>query len=500
MNAALRPPLSRARRHDHPGGEGMMKATSSAVVALVASLMVFEARRACADVIELADGRFVQGDVQGGASTDESLALRVFDTGGTVLLRWDHIEESRRRELRRTLGIDVEEAPVVLVDGHRVTLVTGETITGVAENPRGTEPLRMKTRAGVREYDRSTFAGEVEAVRIDGRLVYAPEEFYVLLRDAEPPRTTAANEELAKKCLTIGAYVHAKEHLDVCAADVVFMAGPEGRAVETMLRSCDVGLKSQRAQELVQAIRLAEFENRWNDARRTAKELDATYTDASVRSLLSFDAVFAGVEKGRDAYFRGRIAFDVIKIMDRLVEAKVRERKPAVAVAAPKSGAPAPGTLAAARRWAMQDLVAALWDKVGKELGLERQEVDDYWTTRSRRAPHRATYGTGSFIVVKDAASSPPAPTKPPGAAGAGATTNRRSDEDWWAAVGTDDRRSWLTADFVERSNRFDVRAEQTNCADCGGTGFVGAGGAPADRHVCVTCNGCGRVRTVTFR
>src|SRR5262249_49066193 len=116
--------------------------------------------------------------------------------------------------------------------------------------------------AGVREYDRSMLAGEVAVERIDGLLVYSPEELYVILRDADPPQTIAAHEELARKCLAIGAYAHAKEHLDVCAADIESMATPEGRVIEAMLRSCDVGLKSQRAQELVQAIRLAEFEDR----------------------------------------------------------------------------------------------------------------------------------------------------------------------------------------------------------------------------------------------
>jgi hypothetical protein len=277
------------------------------------------------------------------------------------------------------------------------------------------------------------------------------------------------------------------------------MATPEGRAVEAMLRSCDVGVKSQRAQELVQSIRLAEFEDRWNDARASAKELDAKFKEEAVRKLLGFDGVFAGVAKGRDAYFRGRIAIDVFKVMDRLTEAKARERKSAVDAATPKPGAPAPGTLAAARRWETQELGGSLWNTVAKELGLDRDEVDSYWTTRPRRTTRRATYGSGSFIVAKDAAPRPPVgaggPPKPASSA------KPRTDEDWWAGVGPQDRRSWLTADFVERSGRFDARAEQTNCRDCGGTGVVGSpGDGAADRRVCVTCNGCGCVRSVTFR
>jgi hypothetical protein len=477
----------------------MLTRKTSAVLALGASLVALDARRACADLIELANGQFVQGDVQYGATTDEGLALRVFDTGGAVVLRWDHIEPARRRELRAACGFDVAEETVVLIDGYRVTLVTGETIRGVALNPRGPEPLRMRTRRGVQEYDRSLLAGEVESARIDGSLVYAPEEFYAFLRDADPPRTSAAHKDLAKKCLTIGAYVHAKEHLAVCASDIVFMATPEGRAVEAMLRSCDVGMGSQRAQELVQAIRLAEFEDRWNDARATAKELDAKFRDEAVRKLLGFDGVFAGVAKGRDAYFRGRIAIDVFKIMDRLIEAKARERTPAVDAAASKPGATSPGTLAAARRWETQEMGVALWDKVAKDLGLDSEEVDSYWTTRSRRTTRRATYGTGSFIVAKDAA-----PRSPAGAGGPpkpAASAKPRTDEDWWSSVGPQDRRSWLTADFVEKSGRFDARAEQTNCRDSGGTGVIGSpGDGAADRRVCVTCNGCGCVRSVTFR
>src|SRR5207237_773442 len=78
-----------------------------------------------------------------------------------------------------------------------------------------------------------------------------------------------------------------------------------------------------------------------------------------------------------------------------------------------------------------------------------------------------------------------------------------KTDEEWYEDRSTADRKQWLTANFAETGGYFEVvRAEQTNCKSCEGTGFTKSSttGGEEEQHFCVICNGCGVVRTVSYR
>lgn len=492
--------------------------TRNLFLALGAAVLAIAAGGARAELIELANGHVLQGKIMQGQTTDEGLAVELFDTNGVVIVKWDHIVESRRKQLRRENGIDLPEETIEQVDGHRVLLTTGEWITGVAENPRDSAPLRMRTRTGVKEFDRSTLAGKVEDAKIDGLLVYSPEELYQRIRNESPPETAYAHKALAQKCVNIGAFEHAKDHLLAAKADAGFMETQEGRAVEGMLRQCEVMIRSKGAQDLVQQIKLAMSQNRFNDALTTLNKLDADaqYKDDVIRNAIGFDNLEARVVKARDTWFQRQIAFEVYKVMDDLIEKKAREKKPLRPDPAGAPGAAAVGTLAAARQWENRELFTQLWDKVGADLGLTKDEMEKYWKARSVKTVRRSQYGTGSFIVVKKAATAKSpggeAPRRrPPSGDSSGKNAPARpvkvdkplTDEEWWEAVGPSDRKSWLIANFVETSNLFDiVKNEQPQCPSCGGAGFTTSTGTDgqSDSTFCKQCNTSGVFRSVSYR
>jgi hypothetical protein len=472
------------------------------------------------ELIELVNGSILQGDVVSGQTTDEGLAVSVYDTDGIVIVKWEHIVESRRKALRLENGLDLPEETVELVKGHRVLLNSGETIYGVAENPRDSAPLRMKTRTGVKEYDRATLAGKVEDADIDGLVVYEVEELYQKIRNENPPETAYAHKAMAQRCMNIGAYEHAREHLQAAKADAAFMETAEGHAVDPMLRQAELMIRAKGASDLVHQIKLAQNGQKWNEALKLLNQIDKEYKDEQIRKAISFDLLEARVVKGRDTYFQRQIALDTYRVLEDLTTKKAREQKPLRPDAAGASpGAAAQGSLAAARQWANRELDAQLWKQVEDDLGLTKEEVEKYWPNRSVKNVRRASYGTGSFIVVKKpaaagkAAGNEPVRRRPPGSdkdRGGKNVPDKPSqvekpltEEQWWESRNASDRRNWLIAYFVETSNRFLVQsAIEANCDDCGGTGQIKSTSTAGEDSstFCKRCNGGMRFRTVSYR
>jgi hypothetical protein len=467
---------------------------------------------AFAEQIELANGGTMQGNVRAAESTDDALALELFETGGVVLVRWDHIEESRRKQIKEDLGFgsptDVDE---ILVDGHELLLTNGTRDTGLVLNEaQKDQPLRLQTSTGEKTYPRENIA-KVTATQVPGLLVHTPAQLYQILRDKNPPESARAHKDLGLKCMQIGALPQAREHLNTARGDDAFMK-LEGRVVDGLLRDLDILEKSAGAREMVTQIEIAIRSRRWNDAKTKLEDLAKQYTDETVRKKIRFSLLETKVMRGRDDHFRAELPRRVQKTMLALIDAKAKERK---AIRenpdAPRSSAPV-GTLAAARQWAAKDLPKAIWDKSMSELGLTTEEMDAYWKVRSNRVSYSATYGTGSFIVAKKAAPAPGAPRGDAARRPAGSRpsdngskggppkapqTKERAmtDEEWWEILAErpSDRARWLTAYFVENSGFFELlrvdESEPIPPMDGVGTNVAG-----------VTLTIAGNVRKITYR
>ena len=471
---------------------------------------------ALADVIPLADGRTLQGEILSGQTTDEGLAVRIFDTGGVVVLKWKHVLEERAKQLRVEYAIDLPENEGVAVAGHVVTMTNGTQVTGVALNlddyqARASDTLRLKTPAGVQTYNRAAVGG-VAGIEIEALEAYTVAELYELKRDENPPDSAAAHFALGDFCQRIGDHVHAKEHYEEAKKDPDFVATNDGKSLDQRLARTEILIRAAGAQEIAQAINRAIYSKKWNEALEQLKQLDADFQDPKIRDAVGYDRLVNRVVRGRDEYFKRRVQMRVYDVMDDLIGRKVREKKP---LRADQEGTSLAGSLGGARQWAVRELPTELWDRVGKDLGLEKDEMDRYWSDRVGSRAQTGYYGTGSFIVIKratlpggDKPRRPPPGSRRRDSSGGGAAASNasrpKSDEEWWDAVRPADRAKWIEAYFVENSGIFEIirTDEADTCANCAGKGFLAAVGPDGgdSQNACPQCNTSGKFRKVLYR
>jgi hypothetical protein len=222
-------------------------------------------------------------------------------------------------------------------------------------------------------------------------------------------------------------------------------------------------------------------EDGWNDALRALGWLDADIKDAAVREAIGFDALAAQVISGRDRWFSERVGPGAFAAMDELIAAKAREP-----------------TIAEARAWALREVDAQMWEEVVADLGLSEEGLRKYWKSRRVAEPRKASYGAGSFIVLR-----PRSDASSLAAVLEREAADVRADERWWDAASAQDRAAFLTALVVETSGRFAiVSAGKTECDACRGSSYFEERSADGGvtRLPCASCNGCGGFRSVTYR
>lgn len=486
--------------------------------AAAAGLLLASAGSVRADVIELVGGRSVHGRILEGPSTDESLAVEMFDTGGVVFVKWDHIVPARAKSLRIELGIDLPDDDEVMVEGHRVLLTSGEVLEGRALNPdEKDKPLQIKTRTSVQPIDRPNVASVIP-IRLPGTYVFTPEELYTQLLNENPPQSAAANMDLALKCMRIGALSAAQQHLATAKADAEFVETSEGRRIPQVEKQLELMVKSRGAQEIVTRIRVAMRANRWNDALSLIVSLDEQYKDEQVRRQVKFDLLESTVVRGRDTWFRTKLFPKADATMKRLVKDKVSEKKSVRDDATQPRGVAAPGTLASARQWASRELSTQIDEKLMADFGLKPEELERYWKERTVSNALTANYLTGSFIVLKTKQSAQQRPGQDPnrqrrvvpgqgGQAGPQRQVKEdrpKTDEEWWESMTTAVRSSWLIAWYVETGGKFTpVRTDENEiCDGCGGLGVKIGSNADGSQStsVCTTCNGSTKFKKVYYR
>lgn len=484
---------------------------------LLAPLLAAAAARA--EIVELNGGRMVQGRILESQSTDDGgLAVELFDTGGVIMVRWDHILPARKTELRVKMGFESPETEdELLVPGHRILLSSNLWIEGKLLNPdEKDKPAQLKTARSVQSIDRPTIQ-RVDEAQLPARFVYTPDELYQMERDRAAPDSPAAHFELASYAMRVGALGKAKEHLDA-ARDPAFLASSEGRKIPQFERKLDLLIKCEGANDIKVQIEAAIRSKRWNDALAFVNQIDKTYTDEAVRREIRFDLLQHRVVIGRQTFFRRQVQSSIYQTMRKLIEAKAREKKQISQPGDAPRGA-APGTLAAARQWMNKDLPKQMWDKVQADLGLTAEEMDAYWKDRSGKSPQMASYGWGSFVYVKKPAAAggkagegPQRPRRPSGSdrGQQGGPPRQvkeskpKTDEEWWEDAGTSERKGWMEAYFAEFCGIMTViRVDESEmCDSCGGKGVKSTDNSDGttSTSVCPRCNQAGKVRRVYYR
>ena len=186
-------------------------------------------------------------------------------------------------------------------------------------------------------------------------------------------------------------------------------------------------------------------------------------------------------ELAREREAMKRVGPHMFEVMDELIREKARE---------PIIGSPpTAGSLAMGRNWCNKEMVKLLWDRVSHDLELSADQLKFGWESRAKGDARTASYGTGSFIVVKRQQT--PSPST---------AVDSDAEERWWAASGADEKAAWLTALFVETSGYVEVLKITTDpCPACGATESVTSDSEPAPQR-CAACNGAVVVKSVVYR
>jgi hypothetical protein len=235
----------------------------------------------------------------------------------------------------------------------------------------------------------------------------------------------------------------------------------------------------------------------------------AKHPGASEAVVKAFEAFQATWKTRRDKTFRKMARYDFVKVCDKLVDAKVREKDV---------------TLADAKTWVRRELAEKAFEELGVRMGrrdtVTPEEVRGWWDTRwegsIRSGWTRRSYGQGTQFIYKPEIQ-PPKPRNP----GGGGNNNRGGGqgggaapavqipkpptaEEWWAKADNRERASWVMALFAETSNLFEVADDQERspCLLCQGHGIITKVMQTGDPLVFL-CNRCGGARhdvTVKFR
>jgi len=441
-------------------------------LALALALGGISARTRAPTSSKLANGSVMQGDLVAARTTADGLALGLYDTGGVVILRWDHIEPSRRSELRMKFGIDLPEPGAENVSGHRVLMTNGRVAVGVALNPRGDEtaPDEDPQRAAHLRTRRARRSGPRRDDRRDagvhrGGVLPAP-------RGRQPDARSRGASRARQALPELRAFEHARDELIAARDDVG--CPPDDRSVaESLLSRTDVLIRGKGAADLAKLVQQARFADRWNDAKSLVARIAAEYSDPQVLEAIGFTALAARVEKGRDVYFEREVPAALHRALDVAIEAKARERRPS-------ADADAPGATVRrhARRRAPVGEPRTRCDPARE--GDERARPDRRRVRRVLAEPHGqepppCELRHGHVHRVGEDSGRSAGGRRP----GGGAPAQTKADapptaEEWWESAAASERASWLKADFAQTGGLFDViRTNDANCRDCGGTGVT---------------------------
>ena len=491
---------------------------------------------------ELVMLRLRDGGVHFGAIVDHSaevLDFRLLTSGGLVSVPWAMLDPQQSTELQTRYGYVDTVAEEILIDAERLVLTSGATIEGVVLSREGKSFL-IKTEGNLQQIDKTRVASIEQGLRIPALDVYSAEELYAQYSALAPATDAKAQWELAETCERIYAFGRAVEHYQR-----VRELDPTYRATEL---SNLLPRVKQKAEQQAQLDYLREADRKrkrgqWDAALDLLRGFERLYPDSALREdakkqearlLLARDEAAKEYVGRRWFYWMRRLTRDLA----------------------------AEDTLAAARAYVDERLseeiqkavLADLQRTISKEAQLE--QVKPLFAARRKVRYEATTYGSGTWLIGREAAQrgneAEAAPTAAPtnetdaqrDALAARirqflknqqvAARSRRAEEEddeqqtFWQSFSASHRAMWLLAYYVENSGDLELRARPTltNCGTCGGAGalevlLTGGGGAPDQGNrgggrggrgggaqanqgmqlqTCPACHGVQVVRRVHFR
>lgn len=460
-----------------------------------------------ADDLILADGRYLQVKI---LEVDErGLHVHRLDNGGRIFLPWALLREEDRHRLKVAYGLEEEERKEVTQPGVRLLMRSGDEFRGVPKT----------------EFDAQSVPDPVE-IWVGGKLLSFPKENIRSLAFIEVPVLEAFSketlyerqlEELAPSPDDLDGHLEMVRY----AADITYWQ----KAIEHLLIVQAIDdlyepewVQNQLARYEELAKNQAISDAIWNAKRRAyAKRFDEAL--AQLQEILGLQTLPPELKA---------VAEDTVKwVSDQRWEHNVREVRKYyfhfLDRALAKKSRDAQLSITDAQRYARRELHQEIVNQVAEKLQLNpKEEVPKMWTERQTGQPRSAWYGSGSFIVLGEAAGARERERAlQQQMARAQAEARRRNGnsrslsagipqypkpktrEEWWKGASPGTKADWMKAYFAENGGQVELVGERrAECPTCTGNRVISFRGSQGQtiQVTCPRCAGHGYDKGVAFK
>lgn len=475
-------------------------------VLLLAALFVSVAPHpASAEVIHLKTGETVKGRPVIEESNEEILVIEDLVRGSLRRIRWDAVDADVRKQLWQDWGWERNAARTVVGDVIVQELAGGATeeLRGMIEGEEGGRVLFRSNGQLLKVPEAMIRSRRKE--EMDARDIWTPEQLWekyvedlksnqdiddIEMADART-RFNAAND-----ALWMGHLEKARDLFRTVATDEGYI---NAKVAQKRLEDVEELIRDAEARESLKEMRrMLSYKNfrKFKEAQAEFPEKHPQYGEAVKVQLERLAQEF---EKERNEYFRQQARYNFPKIVEKLIEKKVKEDDISVTDVT---------------SWTRRELPEAAFQELSERFAnkddVSPEEAQTFWDQRTKRNWITRSYGDGTFVVK-------PAKVKPPskrnnqnrnrqsrsGAAPKIQVPKPPTREQWWARANSRERTSWTMAYFAERSGLFELGTEKLSpCRLCNGEGLISKTlqGGGVLRYICTRCAGTRNDWAVKFR
>jgi len=444
-----------------------------------------------ADVVRLRSGKVLSGSIHLDESTKDGFALRSWDTGGTVFVRWDQLAPAEiDRVLNRSalpLRPSVESISGIRIHTH------ARTVVGllVREDPDRLSIKTADSRTPV-VVPKSAIIGREDQAAVPESEVYSPDEQVDRRLAKADPRNVDALLAVAGLASRFGLHAKAREiYLKAAAVEPA-----RNEEIESLIGATEALARERRAADALREIdrlaRKAEYPAAIKLARKLLAESAETETVRQNKELateLEKEAKEWTVHKGEVLAQRVPDAYRA-RLLEKLAQAARLAKFPEARAA-----------------------VAQLDDEIVKDLAEEMKSTPDEIRTawgRREKKPRKIWFGTGSWIILggqsggldtdakfipvqRNTDKSPPPPI-PLG-------LKLDTPEDWWEKASKYDRLDWLEAEYGRTSAAVSRTLRERRCSRCVGEGEMRVSRRGIDCTTkCSRCHGAKLDQSVEYQ
>ncbi|MFV1959263.1 MAG: hypothetical protein ACC662_07605 [Planctomycetota bacterium] len=477
---------------------------------LLLGVALLPAPAARADIVRLRTGETIKGRPIQERSNENFLTVEDYLTGALRRFDWKAVDPADRDRLQQQwMWVSTEQA---IIDGVRLVVrLTGggtEEIYGVVEKENDTT-IFLRRQGDLLEVPKA-MVDSLDEEPLDVRQVYSPQQLFTQL--VEKMKKEGADFDdldarqhwrLAEWAFLVGDLEAAETHYAAAAADEEFLK----KELASQRRARVKSLLQDRA--ALQTLKAARMKLQMHLFRRVREILDGfkeTHPDASEAVLEQVENLRKQLTEARSKYFITVARREFVKIVEALIEDKVREKDI---------------QMTDVTSWSRKELPDSVFEKLAEKYmkrydDVTPEEARTFWDRRleARRKPRwrKATYGAGTFIVdppkIKPPKRRSGGGNRRPSRKGGGAAPRIKippppKRDSWWAKAKPRERVQWVLSYFAERSELFELGERSYRpCLLCHGVGLLSMQLQTGDTlwYLCPRCGGAQQDVIVKFR